>query len=81
MRAFAANAPPGMAEFMKTTAANLFIRPADNLFPLKAGDMQFRFEIVIHEAGIIEGKPIVETVATFRDRITDIVNAFKSCLA
>ena len=42
--------------------------------------MQFRFDVAIHEPGLIEGGPIVETVVGFRDRISDIVNAFKPCL-
>jgi hypothetical protein len=76
-------------------AFNMFVRPADNLFPLEAGKellidavdaeanekMQFRFDVAIHEPGLIEGQPVVETVVTFRDRISDIVNAFKPCLA
>ena len=76
-------------------ALDLFIRPADNLFPLEAGKellidppdaqpnekIQFRFDVAIHEPGLIEGQPIVETVVTFRARISDIVNAFKPCLA
>jgi len=82
-------------ELMREAAANLFITQVGPVTPLKAGDqlfidlpdaeehkdMQFRFEIVVYEPGVIEGKPIVETVMTFRDRISDIVNAFKPCLA
>jgi hypothetical protein len=76
-------------------AINLFFKPADNLFPLEADKelfidavdaepndkMEFRFDVAIHEPGLIEGQPVVETVVTFRDRISDIVNAFKPCLA
>jgi hypothetical protein len=76
-------------------AVNLFIRPADNLFPLEPGKelfidaadvepnekMQFRFDVAIHEPGLMEGAPIVETVVAFRDRVSDIVNGFKPCLA
>jgi hypothetical protein len=76
-------------------AVNVFIKPADNLFPLEPGKelfidavdgepnekMQFRFDVAIHEPGLIEGEPILETVVAFRDRISDIVNAFKPCLA
>jgi hypothetical protein len=84
-----------MQPHMKTLAADLFIRPADNLFPLKAGDelfvdapdaeehkdMQFRFEVVIHEPGVIEGKPILETLVQFRDRVNGIIEAFRPCLS
>jgi hypothetical protein len=76
-------------------AVNVFLKPADNLFPIEAGKelfidaadaepnekMQFRFDVAIHEPGLIEGGPIVETVVAFRDRISDIVNAFKAYLA
>jgi hypothetical protein len=91
----ARNLPAHMRELMETATANLFIRPADNLFPLKAGDelfidapdaeehndMQFRFDIVIHEPGLIEGKPILETLVQFRDRVNCIIEAFRRCLA
>jgi hypothetical protein len=84
-----------MAALLKTTAANLFIRPADNLFPLKAGDelfidaadaeehkdMQFRFEVAIHEPGLVEGKPVLETCVQFRDRVNGIIEAFIPCLS
>jgi hypothetical protein len=84
-----------MEPHMKTLAADLFIRPADDLFPLKAGDellidtpdsephqdMQFRFEVVIHEPGVIEGKPILETLIQFRDRVSGIIEAFRPCLS
>lgn len=89
------NARAEVRELMAAAAANLFLRPADNLFPLKAGDelfidapdaeehkdMQFRFEVVIHEPGIIEGKPILETLVQFRDRVDGIIEAFRPCLA
>jgi hypothetical protein len=94
-RSFGDSLPAGMAELIKTAAANLFIRPANNLFPLKAGDklfidaadaeehkdMQFSFEVVIHEPGVVEGKPILETLVQFRDRISGIVDAFRPCLS
>jgi hypothetical protein len=76
-------------------AINLFIRPGDNLFPLEAGKelfigdvdeepnqkMQFRFNVAINEPGLIEGKPIQETLVQFRDRVNGIIEAFRPCLA
>jgi hypothetical protein len=73
----------------------LFIKPSDNLCPLKMGDqlfsdapdaepnekIQFRFEIVLHEPGVIEGKPLLETLVQFRDRVSSIIEAFRSCLS
>ena len=72
-----------------------FLRPADNKFPLKAGDelfidaadaepngkIQFRFEVALNEPGIIEGKPVQETLVQFRDRVSSIVNSFRHHLA
>jgi len=72
----------------------VFFKTTDNLFPLEAGkelfidlpdaeptEMQFRFNVVVHEPGLIAGEPVVESVKKFRDRISDIVNAFRPCLA
>jgi len=73
---------------------DLFLRPADTMFPLKQGDelfidaadaepnekTEFRFEIVIHEPGVLEGQPILETLIGFRDRVSNIVDAFRPLL-
>jgi hypothetical protein len=73
---------------------SLFMRPADNKFPLKAGDelfidaadaevnekIKFCFEVAIHEPGVIDGKPLVETLVQFRGRVSGIVDAFRPCL-
>lgn len=72
-----------------------FFRPADNMCPLKVGDelfidapdaepnekVQFTFEVAIREPPVIQGKPIMETLAQFRDRVDGIISAFKPCLA
>jgi hypothetical protein len=74
---------------------SLFLKPADNLFPLEHGKelfidapdaepndkVTFQFDVAIHEPGLIEGRPVRETVITFRDRVSDIVNDFKPYLA
>jgi hypothetical protein len=76
-------------------ALSAFMRPADNMCPLKAGDelfidspdaeiderMQFTFEVAIHEPPTVEGKPILETLVQLRDRTDSIIEAFRSCLA
>lgn len=55
---------------------SLFLKPADNMFPLKAGgellvltaddeenpDMEFRFDVLLHEPGIVEGETIPEVL-------------------
>ena len=71
-----------------------FIRPADNLFPLKAGDvlfggsgdeevdkkMQFRFNIALNEPGVVEGKPLFETIQHLSDLVSNTFHIFKPCL-
>jgi hypothetical protein len=72
-----------------------FVRPADNLCPLKVGDelfidavdaevnekMTFRFNIALNEPGIIDGKPLLETVQQFVDLVGNTVLLLKICLA
>ena len=72
----------------------LFIRPADALCPLKAGDelfidavdaepnqqMQFRFDIAINEPQVIESKPILEALHQLVEFVSDIVKDFKPLL-
>ncbi len=72
----------------------LFIRPADRLFPLKAGDelyiggvdheinekMEFRFNVAFGEPGIIEGEPLLETLHQMTDLVDGLIRGFKSLL-
>ena len=72
----------------------LFMRPADTLFPLKIGDelfidaadaeanekMNFRFNIAVNEPGVIEGKSLLETLVEFSNRVGEVVASFESCL-
>ena len=86
-RFFVDKLPQGMA------FPQFFITPADNLFPLKAGDelfidapdtdedTQFGFQIAINEPGIIEGKPLMETLVQFSNRVSGIIKAFRPCLS
>lgn len=74
---------------------NLYIRPADILFPLKAGDelfidavdaevnkkLDFRFSVVLHEPGVIDGKPILETLQHFADLVSGTISSFRPCLS
>jgi hypothetical protein len=71
-----------------------FFKPADNLFPLKAGDdlfigapndevnekMQFRFNVALSEPGIVEGKPLLETVHQLADLVGNVFLRLKPCL-
>jgi len=68
---------------------NLFIRPADTGFPLKDGfelfigsvdeepdpNQQFRFEVALSEPGIIEGKPLLETLHQLATLVEGIITA------
>jgi len=66
---------------------NVYLMPANKGFPLKAGSelyigavdeepnpkLEFRFTIVLNEPGIIEGKPLLETVNQFISLVEGIV--------
>lgn len=69
----------------------LFIRPADNLFPLKRGDhlfidspdaeanskIQFRFELVLNEKDVIEGQPVTTTLESMIKEVEKLIPIFK----
>lgn len=66
----------------------MFLKPADNLFPLKEGDklfidgpdekevtnMQFRIDYVFNESGIVEGYPIIGTLESMIDEVERVVS-------
>lgn len=70
----------------------LFLRPADKLFPLKAGDelfsdapeaqeipdMQFRFEILLNEPGVVEGEILTEVLKSMIEEVDKLVPILKS---
>lgn len=72
----------------------LFLIPTDRGFPLKKGfelftgavdekpdpKQEFRFEVALNEPGIIEGKPILETVHQFTALVEGIVVALMRLL-
>lgn len=69
----------------------LFLKPADILFPLKIGDelfidgpdakpipdMQFKFNIVLNEPGIIEGEPLIEVLQSMIASVEELISTFK----
>ena len=71
-----------------------FFRPADRMFPLKAGDelfidgpdavvndqLQFRFDVAIGEPGIIVGESVLEAVKPMVDLVDQIVSSFEPML-
>lgn len=65
---------------------------SDDLFPLKVGDdlfvdgpnakpipdMQFKFDIVLNESGIVEGEPLIKVLQTMIDSIDSLVPMFQT---
>jgi hypothetical protein len=68
----------------------IFFKPADTLFPLKVGaelfvdepnaqpipDMQFRFDVVLNEPGIVEGEYLVDVVHSMVGVVDGLVPTF-----
>ena len=68
----------------------LFLRPTDNLFPLTVGaelfiggegdkanpNMQFRFNIVLHEPGVVDGEPVSDVLSTMIAEVERIGSLF-----
>lgn len=86
----------GMAsEFSEFPALDLFIRPADRMFPLKPGDelfidgpdaevnekLQFRFEVAFGEQDVVFGEPILESVGSMVKAVESTLPIFESHLA
>jgi len=69
---------------------SLFLKPADILFPLKAGDelfidgpdaqeipnMQFKFNIVLNEPGIVGGEPLIDVLTQMESEIDKLIPIF-----
>ena len=80
--------------FKDMTVPDIFMRPADCLFPLQAGDelfadlpdtevnekMQFTFEIAFGEPQVLEGEPLIETLHHMTQAVDDIILSFKPLL-
>jgi hypothetical protein len=73
---------------------DVFLQPADRMWPLKAGDelfidapdadvdenRQFRFEVAFGESRVIEGEQIVETLQHMADLVDNLISSFKPLL-
>ncbi len=73
---------------------SVFLIPADRGFPLKEGfelfigavdekpnpKQQFRFEVALSEPGIIEGKPLLETIHQLTALVEGIATALRPLL-
>jgi len=74
-----------------TTLPPLFVKPADRLFPLKAGDelfidapdsevnekMEFRFDVAFGEPEIVDGEPIIPTLCELADCVDALIQSFR----
>jgi hypothetical protein len=93
LREAMAKGPPEMR--FAIPKINLFIRPADRQWPLKAGNQlfvdgpdaevdqnrQFRFEVAFGESKIAEGEPIIETLQHMADLVDSLIGSFRPFLA
>jgi len=75
----------------KVPEMKLFIKPEDNLFPLKVGDelfedeqyakpnpnIQFKFNLVLNEIGVIEGESVIELVKKLIIEVENVADLFK----
>lgn len=69
---------------------SIFLRPADRLFPLKAGDelfidavdakpnekIQFRLDVAFGEPQVMDGEPIIETLRHVTDSVEKLIAGF-----
>jgi hypothetical protein len=69
----------------------MFMRPADNLCPLKIGDkllirtpdgafntdVQFRFDVALYEPDVVKPEPMLEIVQRLADLVKNTVISFK----
>ena len=74
---------------------SLFISAADKLCPLEHGDelyiggaqdkfdehKKFKFEIALHESGLVEAANLLKTLHDFHNLVRDTISAFEPCLA
>ena len=83
---------PNLPERMRANLPDLsfFLKPGDNLFPLTVGkelfiggeddeevpNMQFRFNIALHEPGIVEGEPVIDVLSAMIAEVERIGTLF-----
>jgi hypothetical protein len=84
--------PSGVASAMQSM--NLFLNPADKGFPLQQGfelyigqadevpnpKQEFRFELVLNEPGVAEGKNLLDTVNALTSEVEKVVHELASLL-
>jgi len=76
------------------TLPPVFLKPADTLFPLKAGaelfadgpdaevnpKLAFRFDIALGEPGVVEGESLMETLQQMSRTVVDLISKFRPLL-
>lgn len=78
----------------KLPKLDFYVKPQDNLFPLKEGSelfidvpnaepspvLDFSFNIVFNELGIVERKPVIETMNDLYSEVEKTIQKFEPCL-
>jgi hypothetical protein len=87
--------PERVAEFNRATGEmmdTLFWRPADNMFPLKAGgvlfigppdpanDPKFRLDVAFSQPEIVHAEPVLPTLTQFGQATEALIESFASLL-
>jgi hypothetical protein len=82
---------PNLPEDMRANLPDLpfFVKPADNLFPLKVGEelfiggndeenpkMQFRFSVLLQEPGVVDGEPVTDVLSAMVAEVERIGSLF-----
>jgi hypothetical protein len=83
---------PNLPEDMRANLPDLpfFVMPAENLFPLKVGEelfiggkddeenpkMQFRFSVLLHEPGVVDGEPVTDVLSAMVAEVERIGSLF-----
>jgi len=84
----------GLREIADGKQLQAFFKPADRMFPLKAGDvlfiggsgedidekLEFRFDIGFGEPGIVEGDPLLDTLKEIAGHVRSIAISFERFL-
>jgi hypothetical protein len=85
-----ANGPDWLTAEPPIQFPSAFFRPADNMCPLRAGDVLFtdtpgaqvverdlfRFNVAFNEPGIVEGEPLLETLQHLTSAVEEVVGHF-----
>jgi hypothetical protein len=88
----AENFPDWVNQAMGEGMGQIFLRPANNLFPLKEGDElfigpteplkdpKFRFDVAFTQPEIVKGEPVLPTLVQMREAVESTVDSFGAVL-